>query len=138
MRTSTGWLKHWTVSNDPAEDGGDKRVVEVRFAVQANSAIALAVAALFERTALLGVALKDGGGRDHTLSDVPCTIAPPWGAKKKGDFCFVARMPYSDALVRDLTTITHGVPLVIALENAQHEINLDAEQEAVFGFVAGG
>ncbi len=137
MRTSIGWLRSWTVANEPSDDGADKRVINIKLAVTANSAIALSVAALFGRQALLGLALRAPSG-GPVLHSVPCYLLPPWGAKKKGDFCFTAQLAFDDALVATLASLTHGVPLDIALDNAAHEIELDDEQRDVLAFVAGG
>ncbi len=136
MRTSTGWLQSWTVANDPSDDGADKRVINIKLAVIANSTIAMSVAALFGRQALLGLALPVGGG--PVLHSVPCMLLPPWGARKKGDFRFTAQVAFDDNLVNTLASLTHGVPLDIALDNAAHELDLDAEQRDVLAFVAGG
>lgn len=138
MRTSNGWLKQWTVSNAPAEDGVDRRVINIALAVVANSAIAMSVAALFGRKALIGIRLMEAGaGGPAALHSIACIIAPPWGAKKQGNFNFTAQVPFTDDLVQRLADLTHGMPLEIALENAEHELELDAEQASVLAFVAG-
>ena len=138
MRTSNGWLKQWTVSNAPADDGVDRRVINLALVVVANSAIAMSVAALFSRKALLGIRMLDAGeGGPAALHSVACIIVPPWGAKKQGNFGFTAQVPFTDDMVQQLADLTHGMLLEIALENAEHELELDAEQTAVLAFVAG-
>ena len=138
MRTSNGWLKQWTVSNAPADDGIDQRVINIALVVVANSAIAMSVAALYSRKALLGIRLIEGGaGGPAALHSVACIIAPPWGAKKQGNFNFIAQVPFTDDLVQKLADLTHGMPLEIALDNAEHELELDDEQVAVLSFVSG-
>ena len=138
MRTSTGWLQTWAVVNEPADKGVDGRVINLKLAVAANSAVAMSVAALYGRKALIGLRLPEAGAEaGAVLHATPCMIAPPWGAKKRGDFHFVSQVPFDGALVKKLTALTHGMPVEIALENAEHELDLDIEQTAVVAFVAG-
>lgn len=137
MQKSRGWMRQFAVLNRVTDQGTDDRKILIDLGVPTRSGVAMALCALEGQPATLTLKIQPAPGDVGVEIEMAVKIAPGWKPDKNRSIQFTVVADFTARRVLDLVEFTTTMPVVVGLDLAQVEMDLDPVQSALQSFVRG-